>query len=468
VYACSECAHATKRPPARRCSCGGLIRAGGECEACRRRREGRRLARPGGVQLEPAVRDRFERALGHDFSAVRVHTDGASTASAHAAGALAYTVGADIVFGHGQYAPTRRSGAELLAHELVHVVQQGAATQQRGQPSAPPTALAAARDGSNSSDPFEQEANRIAAQVGANQSSARPTLRRSRGLQAQSAPHLTLRPEFQAPPLILPGQIPEAIVVPEPPAPPQLDLSLLEGRGRHAQQPHAPVLVGPRPFTPVAIIPLPRCIPDRPLTWADFPGGAPPSGFAAQTRVQPIPTTVQGNPMVQLWLQRTSSVRAKYRNPGSRATNGCAPLLAQCRQFFSHGRTGTWSFTAPPPSPHPCPATILPSTTLQATSAGECDSVLGPECDQAAQAESARLLHHEQLHFDIGCVLVKKGDDALRSGSAQLPAVSAAIGQKLQPLQDSYDHDSDHGCDAGGQATWDTNVSGGLANVTIP
>jgi lipoprotein-anchoring transpeptidase ErfK/SrfK len=59
-----------------------------------------------------------------DFSQVRVHTNTPAAASARAVNALAYTVGQNIVFGTGQYAPTTNAGRHLLAHELVHAVQQ--------------------------------------------------------------------------------------------------------------------------------------------------------------------------------------------------------------------------------------------------------------------------------------------------------------------------------------------------------
>jgi hypothetical protein len=39
--------------------------------------------------------------------------------------ARAYTIGSHMVFGAGAYAPTTEVGRMLLAHELVHVVQQG-------------------------------------------------------------------------------------------------------------------------------------------------------------------------------------------------------------------------------------------------------------------------------------------------------------------------------------------------------
>jgi hypothetical protein len=77
--------------------------------------------------LDPASRAYFELRLGHNLSQVRVHHDSVADASAHAVNALAYTVGEDIVFRGGQYAPHTRSGQHLLAHELTHVVQQSGA-----------------------------------------------------------------------------------------------------------------------------------------------------------------------------------------------------------------------------------------------------------------------------------------------------------------------------------------------------
>jgi hypothetical protein len=79
----------------------------------------------GSQSLEPATRAFFERRFGYDFSRVRVHNDYRATESAKAINALAYTVGQDIVFGLGRYAPGTAAGRHLIAHELVHVVQQG-------------------------------------------------------------------------------------------------------------------------------------------------------------------------------------------------------------------------------------------------------------------------------------------------------------------------------------------------------
>lgn len=81
--------------------------------------------RGGGQFLPDSARTFSEPRFGRDFSQVRVHTDAQAAQSAQAVNALAFTVGQDIVFGTGQYAPATVAGNKLLAHELTHVVQQG-------------------------------------------------------------------------------------------------------------------------------------------------------------------------------------------------------------------------------------------------------------------------------------------------------------------------------------------------------
>jgi hypothetical protein len=66
----------------------------------------------------------METRFGHDFSQVRVHTDARAAESARAVNANAYTVGSNVVFGEGRYAPRSVAGRRLVAHELAHVVQQ--------------------------------------------------------------------------------------------------------------------------------------------------------------------------------------------------------------------------------------------------------------------------------------------------------------------------------------------------------
>ena len=90
------------------------------------------LAGPG-KPLEPAFRQGMEQRFGYDFSRVRVHSGAKAEQSAREVSARAYTVGSDIVFGSGLFAPGTRRGRRLIAHELTHVVQQnkGAVALQR-------------------------------------------------------------------------------------------------------------------------------------------------------------------------------------------------------------------------------------------------------------------------------------------------------------------------------------------------
>jgi hypothetical protein len=174
-----------RAPVLRRCTCGGVPGPTGECEACRRKRlqhtvptsqpgdreerEADELAAralrssgsarvPGGgaspgsrgAPLPPHLRAFFEPRFGHDFSHVRVHTGDSADASARAVGARAYALGDDLVFAAGEFAPATRTGTQLLAHELAHVVQErtaGGSMRVRRACPAGPTGLGATAPG---------------------------------------------------------------------------------------------------------------------------------------------------------------------------------------------------------------------------------------------------------------------------------------------------------------------------------
>jgi hypothetical protein len=95
----------------------------------------RALAIPG-RPLDSALRRDMEQRFGYDFGHVRVHTDRSAAESARAVNARAYTVGGDIVFAQGRFAPETVAGKTLLAHELTHVLQQSGASESRGSQSA--------------------------------------------------------------------------------------------------------------------------------------------------------------------------------------------------------------------------------------------------------------------------------------------------------------------------------------------
>lgn len=77
-----------------------------------------------GQALSSDVRMAMQQRLGAPLADVRIHTDAAAARAAAAAGANAFTLGADIFFAEGRFAPHTTAGATRLAHELVHVVQQ--------------------------------------------------------------------------------------------------------------------------------------------------------------------------------------------------------------------------------------------------------------------------------------------------------------------------------------------------------
>ncbi|MDO9445546.1 MAG: DUF4157 domain-containing protein, partial [Dehalococcoidia bacterium] len=83
-------------------------------------------AKGGGRSIPENVRGKMESSFGADFSNVRVHSDGESQSLNKKVGAKAFTTGSDIFFGKSGFNPASSSGQELLAHELTHVVQQGA------------------------------------------------------------------------------------------------------------------------------------------------------------------------------------------------------------------------------------------------------------------------------------------------------------------------------------------------------
>ena len=86
-----------------------------------------------GQALDSSTRAFMEPRFGHDFGNVRVHFDARAAASARSVNALAYTVGHDIVFSDGAFAPDNPQGRSLLAHELAHVVQQSDVHTAPGQ-----------------------------------------------------------------------------------------------------------------------------------------------------------------------------------------------------------------------------------------------------------------------------------------------------------------------------------------------
>ena len=136
------------------------------------------LLRSPGRPLDPSARAIMEPRFGHDFSKVLIHADTCAAESARAVGAIAYSIGRNVVFGAGRYAPALAAGRELLAHELAHVVQQDGAPSALGR-------LSVMR----SDESAEREARSAAAAI-ASGKSFRPQTRSGLALVRQRDPRV--------------------------------------------------------------------------------------------------------------------------------------------------------------------------------------------------------------------------------------------------------------------------------------
>ncbi|HEY9245889.1 MAG TPA: DUF4157 domain-containing protein, partial [Candidatus Methanoperedens sp.] len=76
-----------------------------------------------GSALSPLIQKTMEIQTGYDFSNVRVKTDSEAAGLNKSLGARAFTNGPDIWLGNNESV----TDTKLMAHELTHVVQQGAA-----------------------------------------------------------------------------------------------------------------------------------------------------------------------------------------------------------------------------------------------------------------------------------------------------------------------------------------------------
>jgi hypothetical protein len=110
----------------------------------------------------------MEPQLKADLSSVKVGTSGESAAAAEQLGARAFTVGNEIHFNAGEFAPGTREGDRLIAHELTHAVQgQRAGVQRKEEPSADATQDTGGVEVSQPGDPAEQEADAVGDHVAA-------------------------------------------------------------------------------------------------------------------------------------------------------------------------------------------------------------------------------------------------------------------------------------------------------------
>jgi hypothetical protein len=121
-----------------------------------------------GRSLDPDLATRMGDFLGYDLTTVRIHIGPAADDLNRHFGSRAFAWGSDIFFARDAYDPESAGGRELIAHEVIHVIQQscGRVPGRRD--------CTTIREGA---DIFEVEAELLATLVGSAPPSSRRPLR---------------------------------------------------------------------------------------------------------------------------------------------------------------------------------------------------------------------------------------------------------------------------------------------------
>ncbi len=90
----------------------------------------KKIKNSGGELLPQSLRHSLETELNADFSDIRIHTGKNAKKATTKLNVQAFTHGNDIYFNSGKYQPHSTEGKRLLAHELIHVVQQRKGVQK--------------------------------------------------------------------------------------------------------------------------------------------------------------------------------------------------------------------------------------------------------------------------------------------------------------------------------------------------
>jgi len=404
----------------------------------------RTLQNPG-RSLPERARAFFEPRFGYDFSRVRIHDDAQSAASAQAVRAHAYTVGNHLVFNNGRYNPDSAAGKTLLAHELAHVIQQDSLLRREAVSAEPESRSNHEELNDDQADPdqemqvapqTEESAERFAGMV-QRQADSEPWDLPSGGWdEKDEAAEIRAEAEAQ-----------RACIAATPPDPVE-------------------------------------CDPGRNLNWADFTGRAPRNRrYGAVTysslreravntallRCMPDSAAAQAatsaRALQAFFDPARSGVRARYANASDPAVNGCASTIGNCQRYFDRlarrNETGQWWMTAGTN----CPAGIAPRGD-KASSRAECATVVASDCNDRAVAESARLLNHEQVHFDLTCAMARKAN-AMITTETDIAALLRGARSALSRQQRLYDNQSNHGCIAAQQSAWEAAIAAGLPSVNI-
>lgn len=396
-----------------------------------------------GEPLDAATRHFFEPRFGHDFGHVRIHRDAAAARSAASISALAYTVGHHIVFGNGRYRPEAHSGRSLLAHELTHVLQQSGTVQRA-------SASRETDDLSGAETPLPLRVQRAASELHGMEALTQyrdplpedATTRRGGMLSYRESLNLLADVELR---------------------------ERMEAEAEAAEE-------ACRQRTPPDPV---ECNPDRNLEWSDFAASPPGrSRFGAMTafdlRERPVNAADHacargGSTLPRRRIQAhfdpaRSWVKARYAQAADLAHNGCAQSIQDCEATFAAlapGQTGTYALSRGAG----CAAAIAPAGH-PATTRPECTTVVGADCTATAGAESARLLNHERWHFKLGCEVARKAN-AMLATTPDFDALLRAAQRAANTQTRRYDNQTNHGCNAAQQASWESDIAAGLPSLTL-
>jgi len=205
------------------------------------------------------------------------------------------------------------------------------------------------------------------------------------------------------------------------------------------------------------------------LNWADFTASVPgDTDFGAETHFNFTTAQVNGTDVIVAnFLPASSWVKNQFGQADERDQNGCSAPVSACEEFMQAekdaNRTGaTYNLS----QPEGCEASVGPDPNATANDKEECESVLGTECDRVALLESSRLLRHEQYHYALACALAEKGTAAI-AGGADIQTTLSSVRSIANTKTDEYDDQSNHGCDAAAQSTWETAIDNGLPDTSF-
>jgi hypothetical protein len=491
----------------------------------------------GGSPLSEEVRSFMEPRFGTDFSQVRVHTDTSAVQMNRDLSAQAFAHGSDIYFGAGKYDPESSDGKRLLAHELTHVVQQTGGVQPKltvGQPG----------------DKYGQEADQVAEQVMQIDAST-PLIPSATGVVQRLCPacqdedkQLQRKAENNVPITskraisqeMIPGYVnrfmakPQALLQRPIIQRAKIDHRQLTWGDFQGKAPkassfdaatysdfHDPHLKKLEPKNLKAVDPGQNC----------KNGKKDSTLFKVNIAIDPNSLEVkpymwQEKSWAMPWNTDMKAREAKckkdyvgkcetyFTSAYKRIESECKKTEQACKKAFSkEGTTSYGNDQYQATSKDECKTVVfekcseLSKETLKwtgerggeqatATSKSDCRTTFLNECSgRLFNAESAKLLEHEQAHFDITNVMAKETQAALRSLAngfdkevqecSEAKALSKAktvLAKNMKALkkeydknykawkstQDKYDKETNHGVKITEQKDWEKNISQGLPN----